>query len=128
MPDSNYLNYGDRFLSEVCRESASTQRILSQLYPDGAKCASCGARITGMRAISTFFRGDRTYCSSCDSKFSPRAGTILADSKLNYSQIEIIFVGISLGLDHSRISVLANVHADTVASWAAKVRFWESHV
>lgn len=128
MPDSNYLNYGDRFLADVCREHHATLRILGQLYPGGAQCASCGAPITGQKALGTFFRGQRTYCSACDSKFSPRAGTILADSKLTYAQFEMILVGLSLGLDHQRIARIAAVHIDTVASWSAKIRFWESHV
>lgn len=128
MSDSNYLNYGDSFLTGICREDHSAVRILSQLYPGGAQCASCRAPITGQKALATFFRGQRTYCSTCDSKFSPRAGTILADSKLTYAQFELILVGLSLGLDHQRIARIAAVHIDTVVSWAAKIRFWESHV
>lgn len=128
MPDSNYLNYGERFLADVCREADSARRILGQLYPGGAQCASCGAPITGKKALGTFISGQRTYCSTCDSKFSPRAGTILAESKLSYAQFEMILVGLSLGLDHQRIARIATVHIDTVASWSAKIRFWESHV
>jgi hypothetical protein len=90
-------------------------------------CAGCGAPITGRRSVASFFRGVRTYCAACDSKFSPRANTILADSKLTFAQFEIICLGLALVVDHKRISVLAGVHEDTVAIWAAKIRFWESH-
>jgi len=122
----DHIHYARAFFGMVCPDDLAAERILRQLYPDGAKCASCGAQITGRKPLESFWRGDRTYCSSCDSKFSPRAGTILAESKLSYSQFEIIVVCLSLGADHTIIASLANVHIDTVNAWAAKIRYWES--
>lgn len=121
-------NYGPAFFGMVCSEDLSAERVLRQLYPGGPKCASCGAPIVGTRAMKTFWAGDRTHCAACGCKFSPRAGTILADSKLSYSQFEIIVVCLSLGLDHHRIAPLASVHVDTVTAWARRIAFWESHV
>jgi hypothetical protein len=124
----NFNNsYAVRFFESVSPETSATERILRQLYPDGPKCASCAAPITGRRALETFARGDRTYCAGCGCKFSPRANTILDGSHLTYSQAEVIFVLLSLGVDHSRIASMANVHPDTVSAWHSKIRFWESH-
>jgi len=119
--------YFVRFFESVCRESTATERILRQLYPYGPICASCGAVITGRRALETFWRGDRTYCSCCNSKFSPRSKTILDGSHLTYAQFEVICVLFSLGIDHQRIAAIAKVHIDTVAAWHSKIKFWESH-
>lgn len=129
-PDSNTMHitpYAQHFFETVCIEKSAAERILSQLYPGGAKCASCGADITGRRALETFWRGDRTYCSGCCCKFSPRANTILDGSHLTYAQFEVICVLFSLGIDHKRISAMINVHTETVATWHAKIKFWESH-
>jgi hypothetical protein len=116
------------FFELACTEEISAARVLRQLYPSGPVCSGCGAGIAGRRSVASFYRGDRTYCAACDSKFSPRAGTILADSKLSYSQYEIICLCLSLGVDHKRIATLASVHEDTVAIWHSKIKFWESHV
>lgn len=121
-------SYASRFFESVCPEGSATERILRQLYNDGPKCASCGARITGDRALKTFWRGDRTYCAGCGCKFSPRANTLLDGSHLTYAQAEVIFVLISLGVDHDRIASMAKVHIDTVATWNSKIKYWESHV
>lgn len=128
MVGRNFSGYGQHFLAEICREHHAVQRILRQLYPDGPKCASCRAEITGKRALASFWRGDRSYCASCNSKFAPRAGTILADSKLSYSQFEILLVGFSLGVDHHQLASIVGIHVETVGAWASKVKFWESHV
>lgn len=119
--------YAYRYFETVSAETPATERILRQLYPDGPKCASCGQAITGDRALKTFWRGERTYCAKCCSKFSPRANTLLDGSHLSYAQAEVIFVLLSLGVDHQRISIMAGVHTDTVAVWHSKIRFWESH-
>ena len=79
------------------------------------------------RALASFWRGERTYCSSCDSKFSPWSGTILDNTKLDPPQIEKMLLGFSLGLDHKQIAVISGVTPDTVNMWAAKIKFWESH-
>lgn len=115
------------FLGQVCAVETSTPRLLSLWFPDGAQCASCGAQITGKRALETFWRGDRTYCSSCDSKFSPFSRTILDGSKLSTAQLEIILIGYSLGLDHKATARLAGVLPETVSHWTDKISFWESH-
>lgn len=120
-------SYAARFFESVSPENSATERILRQLYPDGAKCASCGQPIKNDRALKTFWRGDRTYCSGCCCKFSPRANTILDGSHLTYSQAEVIFVLISLGVDHQRIAAMASVHPDTVAAWHSKILYWERH-
>lgn len=120
--------YARYFFETVCNEPLSTLRVLGQLYPDGPKCASCGAPITGKRSLATFWRGDRTYCAACDSKFSPRAGTILAESHLTYAQFEIICFLLSIGSDHHTIADVAGIHFGTVSAWASKIKFWESHV
>ena len=115
-------------IGQVCTVEASTFRLLSLWFPEGAQCASCGAQILGKRALETFWRGDRTYCSSCDSKFSPFSRTILDGSKLSAAQLEIILIGYSLGLDHKTTSKLAGVLPETVSHWTDKISFWESHV
>lgn len=120
-------SYAELWFQEVCVEEVATKRILGKLYPDGPKCASCGAAITGHRALKTFNRGERTYCTACETKFSPRSGTILDGSHLTYAQAEVIFVLISLGVDHQRIAAMAGVHEDTVKAWHSKIKFWESH-
>ena len=120
--------YVQHFFNIVCVEKSAAERILGLLYPNGAKCASCGAMITGRRASETFWEGKRTFCSSCNCKFTPSAGTILENSHLSYSQFEIICVLLALGVDHKRIATMADVHTDTVANWHAKIKFWESHV
>ena len=130
-PDSSttYITpYVRQFFDSVCCETSSAVRVLSQLYPDGPKCASCGAEITRKRALETFWRGDRTYCSGCGSKFEPRTGTILSNAQLTYSQFEIICVLLALGIDYKRVSSMSGAHPDTVAIWHAKIKFWESHV
>jgi len=116
------------FISHVCTVEASTSRLLALWFPDGAECASCRAKITGKRALETFWRGDRTYCSACESKFSPFSRTILDGSKLSAAQLEIILIGYSLGLDHKTTARLAGVLPETVNHWADKISFWESHV
>lgn len=120
--------YAQHFFDTVCCEVSAAKRILGQLYPGGAKCASCGAMITGRRALETFWRGDRTFCSTCGCKFSPRANTILDGSHLSFPQFEVICVLLSLGVDHNRIAGMTGVHTDTVATWHSKIKFWESHV
>lgn len=125
---SHGSSYIQHFFETVCCEKSSAERVLGQLYPDGPKCASCGAPITGRRALITFWDGERTYCAGCGCKFSPRANTILAESHLTFSQFEIISVLLALGVDHKRISVMSGAHTDTVAVWHSKIKFWESHV
>lgn len=120
--------YAQHFFNTVCTEASAAKRVLSQLYPDGPKCASCGAMITGRRAVETFMRGDRTHCSSCGRKFTPSTGTVLENAHLTYKQFEVIFVLLSLGVDHRRISSMTGAHTDTVAAWHSKINFWESHV
>jgi len=121
-------SYAESWFRNLCVEPKAAARILSQLYPDGPKCASCRAAITGRRALESWWRGDRTYCASCGSKFSPRAGTILDGSHLTFAQFESIRVLLSLGIDHQRIATIAGVHIDTVRVWHAKIEFWERHV
>lgn len=121
-------SYARHFFGTVCVETWAAERVLSQLYPGGPKCASCGQPITGKRALETFWRGERTYCAACGSKFSPRAGTILAESHLTYAQFEIICVLLAVGSDHHTIAALAGIHSGTVAAWHSKIKFWESHV
>lgn len=120
-------SYARHFFESVGAEPSATARILGQLYPDGPKCASCGAPITGRRALESFWRGERTYCAACNAKFSPRTNTILADSHITYAQFEVICVLLSLGVDHPRIAAMANVRTDTVATWHSKIKFWERH-
>lgn len=119
--------YAANFISQACTVESATHRLLSLWFPDGAQCASCGAQITGKRAMDTFWRGDRTYCSSCDSKFSPFSRTILDGSKLSAAQLEIILISYSLGLDHKTTARLAGVLPETVNHWTDKISFWESH-
>lgn len=119
--------YARNFFDTVSPEESAAKRILCQLYPDGAKCASCGAVISGRRALVTFWQGERTYCAGCGCKFSPRANTILAESHLTFAQFEVICVLLSVGVDHKRISAITDTHTDTVANWHAKINFWESH-
>lgn len=118
----------ENFINQVCTVEASTFRLLSLWFPDGAKCASCGTLITGKRALDTFWKGYRTYCSSCDSKFSPFSHTIMDGSKLTAAQLEIILIGYSLNLDHKTTARLAGVLPETVNHWTDKISFWESHV
>lgn len=120
--------YAHHFFDTVSVEVPAAKRVLSQWYPDGAKHASCGALITGRRALETFWRGERTFCSGCGCKFSPRANTILDGSHLTFPQFEVLCVLISLGVDHKRIATMADMHIDTVATWHSKINFWESHV
>ena len=121
-------SYIQHFFETVCCEKSSAERVLSQLFPDGPKCASCGARITGRRALLTFWTGERTFCAGCGCKFSPRANTILDGSHLSFPQFEVICVLLSLGVDHKRVSSMTGVHADTVGIWHDRIKFWESHV
>ena len=120
--------YAHHFFETVCDYKSSAERVLSQLYPDGPKCASCSASITGRRALETFWRGDRTFCSCCGKKFAPCSNTILDGAHITFRQFEVICVLLSLGVDHHRIAAIANLHIDTVSTWHAKVKFWESHV
>lgn len=128
MSNSIYSAYAADFFSQVCSDHDSSERVLRLLYPERAKCASCGAWIRGHRAIKTFWAGQRTYCSWCDKKFTPATGTIFESSHLTYSQFEKILVCLSLGVAYDKIAEIAAVHEDTVINWAAKVKFWESHV
>ena len=121
-------NFAGRFFGQACTVEASTYRLLSLWFPDGAKCASCGASITGTRALDTFWKGLRTYCSACDSKFSPWSHTLLDGSKLDAAQLEIILLGVSLDLPPKLISTLAGVLPETVINWTTKIRYWESNV
>lgn len=120
--------YVQHFFQSVCCEASATARILSQLYPDGPKCASCGMPITGRRALETFWRGARTYCACCGCKFNPNSNTILENAHLSYAQFEIICVLLSLGVNHKCIAAITNTSTDTVAIWHSKINFWESHV
>ncbi|MDD2367033.1 MAG: hypothetical protein PHN84_12795 [Desulfuromonadaceae bacterium] len=119
--------YVQHFFDTVCVEESAAKRILSLLYPDGPKCASCGASITGRRALVTFWRGERTFCSSCGCKFSPNTGTILANAQLTYQQFEVILVLLSLDVDHKRIATMTGAHPDTIGIWHPKIKYWESH-
>lgn len=127
MSASYITPYARIFFEQICKDLPATVRVLRQLYPDGAKCASCAAPITGKRALKTFWRGERTYCSSCETKFSPSAGTILAGAHLTYAQFEVLCVLISLGVDRKRIATMAGVREETVQVWEMKVRYWETH-
>lgn len=118
--------YAATFFDRLCCDSTATERILSQLYPSGPVHLGCGNPITGKRSLSTFWKGERTWCSSCESKFNPRSGTILDGSHLTYGQFEVVLVLISLGIDHKRIAGLARCHEDTVKAWAAKIAYWET--
>lgn len=120
--------YAQQFFDTVCVEVSAARRILGQMYPDGAKCASCGALITGRRALETFWRGDRTFCAGCGCKFSPRSNTILDGSHHSFQQFEVICVLLSLGVDHKRISTMTRLHTDTIKIWHDRINFWESHV
>lgn len=122
------VSYAEIFFRSVCVEKPATERILGQLYPHGPHCPSCHNPITGKRALETFWRGERTWCSSCEKKFWPSSGTFLSGSGLSYAQIEVLLVLLSLGIDNKRIASMANCHEDTVANWHAKIKFWESHV
>lgn len=113
------------WLHEVCDAKTSAARVLRQLYPGGAACASCGQPIQGRRALETFWRGDRTWCSSCETKFSPRAGTILADAHMTYAQFEILLLTMGLGCDQRTIAIMTGLHCDTVKVWFSKIKFWE---
>lgn len=130
-PDSSVTHvtsYVQHFFESVCVESAAAERILRLLYPDGAKCASCGAQITGRRSSETFWAGKRTYCRGCDSKFTPTTGTMLENTHLSFAKIEVLWVLISLGVDKHHIAQLAGVHVDTVTIWQSKIAFWGQHV
>jgi hypothetical protein len=119
-------SYALGWFHQVCDEKSSAARVLSQLYPGGAVCASCGQPINGRRALETFWRGDRTWCKSCETKFSPRAGTILADSHLTYAQYEILLLLVSLGHDQRTIATITGLHCDTIKAWIAKIKFRET--
>jgi hypothetical protein len=116
------------FISQTCAPESSAARLLALWFPGGAKCASCGAPITGKRALDTFWKGYRTYCAACDSKFSPWSHTLLDGSKLTAEQLEIILLGMSLDLPPKTIATLAAVLPETVNNWMIKIRFWESNV
>lgn len=119
-------SYAQSWFHQVCDARSSADRVLRQLYPGGAACASCGQPIQGRRALETFWRGERTWCASCETKFSPRAGTILADSHLTYAQYEILLLLVSLGCDQRTIATITGLHCDTVKAWISKIRFRES--
>lgn len=116
------------FFSQACTVEASTLRQLTLWFPDGAHCASCGARINGKRALDTFWRGKRTYCSSCDSKFSPFSKTILDGSKLSADQLEIIRICCDVGLDNKTTARYAKVLPETASHWFDKISLWEANV
>jgi len=116
------------FFAAACPEGVSAERIPWQMYPGGPKCASCGAPIIGRRSLVTFWRGERTYCAGCGCKFSPRTGTILDGSHLSFRQFEIMVTCFDLGVDDKPIAALIHIHPDTVATWRAKIKAWESHV
>lgn len=128
MPVSNVSKYGEFFLGFVCSEFDSARRMLRHFHPNGAYCASCGAEITGNRALAKFWIGERTFCALCGNKFSPWTGTLLDGTKLTYVQTEKILLGLTFELDHKTIAAMADVHEDTVSVWASKVKFWESNV
>jgi len=121
IPDIS-IDYAAAWLADICDEPASAERVLRQLYPDGATHASCGARIQGRRALETFWRGERTYCSGCDQKFSPTAGTILENSRLTFRQYEKLMLCLSLGCSEQRTAQVAGLHIDSVRSWISKLR------
>lgn len=118
--------YAVRFFESVCCESSATDRILNQLYPEGPRHIACGTAIIGKRSLASFWRGDRTWCTCCETRFNPRSGTLLDGSQLSYAQFEVVLVLISLGIDHKRIASMAGCHDDTVKAWVAKIAFWES--
>ena len=118
--------YALRWLHEVCDAKSSAARVLRQLYPGGAVCTGCGQPIQGRRPLETFWRGDRTWCKSCETKFSPRTGTILADSHITFAQFEIMLICIALGCDARTVAIMTGLHGDTVKTWFSKIKFWES--
>ena len=122
--------YAHWWMHDICDEKTAALRVLRQLYPGGAVCASCGQPIQGRRALETFWRGDRTWCSSCETKFVPSTGTILAGAHVTYTQFEILKFCYALPhvTDDQRIRIattLSGLTSDTVKVWFSKIRFWE---
>lgn len=59
-------------------ELAARALVLRVLWPDGLTCPRCGSRKVAVRA-----EGEWTFrCAACRRDFSPRAGTIFAQSRL----------------------------------------------
>lgn len=122
--------YAQVWMHQVCDQKSSAVRVLRQLYPGGAVCASCGQPIQGRRALETFWRGDRTWCAACETKFSPSSGTILERAHMTFTQFEILQFCYALPhvTDDQRIKLaatLSGLHGDTVKTWFSKFRFWE---
>jgi len=67
-------------------------------------------------------RGERTYCSGCDQKFSPTIGTVLENSRLTFRQYEKLMLCLSMGCTEQRTAQVAGLHIDTVRAWIVKLR------
>lgn len=121
--DSSYIEY---FFNNLLPPKTPASRILGLWYPDGPKCGSCGASITGRRSVASFWEGERTFCASCGTKFSPRVNTPLKDLHISFAQFEIFLVMIDAGSPYPQIAKLAGVHTDTIASWHSKIKFFQT--
>jgi len=60
--------------------SAAWELLQRRFHPAGICCPSCGAAITGPRALDAWREMRRVYCSSCGHKFSATIGTPIHDT------------------------------------------------
>ena len=101
------------FLDEtVCR------KFLFDLFR--APVCQCGKSVPD-RHLKRFYDGKQIYCKNCDSKFFPRAGTVLQQTKLTCRQILKMTIMISQGYRTKEITAAVNVGSHTVPRWRKKL-------
>lgn len=110
------------FSSFMISAKASRYWFLSKLHPDGAYCPHCNRKLTGERAIKSFWDGRRTWCKSCQKQFYATTDTVLNNTELNFQKLYLLLVLSALGIQEKIIAEILNIHPDTVKKWQRKLK------
>lgn len=124
LTEKNTAGFADRaasaFTADFLNAAFCLQWFLDRYYPDGYRCPDCGAPVSD-RCLDSFLALRRFTCSECGGQPRATKRTILQDSGFNPSELYLLCLLISYGLDDSAIARTLSVSAATVNTWRAKI-------
>lgn len=106
--------------------------ILQKIHGDRPACPECRAEILTPRALVSFWSGARVCCKECGKYFDARTGTVLAGTTLDFRQVLLLSLLLSVGIPARQVAVRLRLHESTVRDWRdrlslGKLRFQSSY-
>ena len=94
--------------------------MLDKLHPEGPVCPGCRKPVTSTFGLKNWYQLKRVKCPYCGNHSTAAAGTILASTPFNISQVYLMALLIGADLDRKKIAEIVGVKQNTVLVWGER--------